>query len=168
MKYVWRILIPLLFLGLQVLVLPIFLPGYILPNLILVCVVTYSLYFPTLYGFLTGIISGFFIDAAIGVPMGTSSLALLIIFYLAPVLARKLKFGGAVSEILTVAMGSIVWTVLVSASYRLLVGLVDYMNLLKSTAVIMAENILVGLLMVLVLQLLGNESERKRKLTAEV
>lgn len=80
---------------------------YTLPDLVLICMIYFSLLNGKLYGETSGFISGIFLDFITGVPLGFNSLIRTIIGYIFGFFTDTFIITGVVMPVITVGAGTI-------------------------------------------------------------
>lgn len=86
---------------------------YIVPDLVLICSIYFSLINGKLYGETTGFISGLFLDFITGIPFGFNCLLRTIVGYIAGFFADTIIITGFIMPMLSVGIGTIIKTLLV-------------------------------------------------------
>lgn len=85
----------------------------IVPDLVLICSIYFSMVNGSLYGESMGFLSGLFIDFISGVPLGFNCLYRTLIGYLAGIFSSTVIISGFLMPVLSVAIGTIVKTLLI-------------------------------------------------------
>lgn len=85
----------------------------IVPDLVLICSIYFSMVNGSLYGESMGFVSGLFIDFISGVPFGFNCLYRTIIGYLAGIFSSTIIISGFLMPVISVAIGTIVKTLLI-------------------------------------------------------
>ena len=85
----------------------------VVPDLVLMCSVYFSLLNGKLYGETTGFISGLFLDFITGIPFGFNCLYRTIISYVCGIFSQTIILGGVLIPVLSVGIATIVKTILV-------------------------------------------------------
>jgi len=86
----------------------------VVPDLVLICSIYYSLVNGSLYGESMGFVSGLFMDFISGVPLGFNCLYRTIIGYVAGLFSSSIILGGLLIPMVSVGIGTIAKTLLIS------------------------------------------------------
>ena len=87
---------------------------YIVPDLVLICSIYFSLLNGKVAGETTGFISGILLDFITGIPFGFNMLFRTIIGYVAGIFAKNVIISGFILPMLCVGIGTIAKTLMVS------------------------------------------------------
>ena len=79
----------------------------IVPDLVLICSIYFSLLNGKLYGEISGFISGFFLDFITGVPLGLNCLFRTIIGYISGIFSDTIIISGLVIPVVSVGIGTV-------------------------------------------------------------
>lgn len=80
----------------------------VVPDLVLICSIYFSLLNGKLYGETTGFISGLFLDFITGTPLGFNTIFRTIIGYIAGLFSHSIIISGLIMPILSVGLGTII------------------------------------------------------------
>lgn len=84
----------------------------VVPDLVLICSIYFSLLNGKLYGETTGLVSGIFLDCITGVPFGLNSLLRTIIGYIFGLFSETVIISGIIMPVLSVGVGTILKRIL--------------------------------------------------------
>lgn len=79
----------------------------IVPDLVLICSIYFSLLNGKLYGEISGFISGFFLDFITGVPLGLNCLFRTIIGYISGIFSDTIIISGLIIPVVSVGIGTV-------------------------------------------------------------
>lgn len=86
---------------------------YVVPDLVLICSVYFSLLNGKLIGETTGFISGLFLDFITGIPFGFNCLYRTIIGYIAGLFSNSIIISGVIMPVMSVGIATIAKTLLI-------------------------------------------------------
>lgn len=86
----------------------------VVPDLVLICTIYFSLLNGKLMGETTGFISGLFLDFITGIPLGFNCLYRTIIAYICGLFSNTVIISGIIVPVLSVGLATIVKTVLIN------------------------------------------------------
>lgn len=86
---------------------------YVVPDLVLICSVYFSLLNGKLVGETTGFISGLFLDFITGIPFGFNCLYRTIIGYIAGLFSQSIIISGVIMPVMSVGIATIAKTLLI-------------------------------------------------------
>ena len=79
----------------------------VVPDLVLICCIYFSLLNGKLYGEISGFISGFFLDFITGVPLGLNCVFRTILGYISGIFADTIIISGFVIPVVSVGIGTV-------------------------------------------------------------
>lgn len=85
----------------------------VVPDLVLICCIYFSLLNGKLYGEISGFISGFFLDFITGVPLGLNCVFRTIIGYISGIFADTIIISGFVIPVVSVGIGTVAKKILI-------------------------------------------------------
>ena len=85
----------------------------VVPDLVLICCIYFSLLNGKLYGEISGFISGFFLDFITGVPLGLNCVFRTIIGYISGIFADTIIISGFVIPVVSVCIGTVAKKILI-------------------------------------------------------
>lgn len=80
----------------------------VVPDVVLICSIYFSLTNGKLFGEISGFISGLFLDFITGVPFGLNTLLRTIIGYLMGLFAKSVIISGLIMPVLSVGIGTLI------------------------------------------------------------
>lgn len=86
---------------------------FVVPDLVLMCSLYFSLINGKIFGEATGFVGGIFLDFITGIPFGFNCLIRTIIGYISGFFANSIIISGVITPILAVGIGTIVKVVLI-------------------------------------------------------
>lgn len=86
---------------------------FVVPDLVLMCSIYFSLINGKIFGEATGFVGGIFLDFITGIPFGFNCLIRTIIGYISGFFANSIIISGVITPILAVGIGTIVKVVLI-------------------------------------------------------
>lgn len=86
---------------------------YVVPDLVLICSIYFSLLNGKLIGETTGFISGLFLDFITGIPFGFNCLYRTIIGYIAGLFSNSIIISGVIMPVMSVGIATIAKTLLI-------------------------------------------------------
>ena len=85
----------------------------VVPDLVLICCIYFSLLNGKLYGEISGFISGFFLDFITGVPLGLNCVFRTIIGYISGIFADTIIISGFIIPVVSVGIGTVAKKILI-------------------------------------------------------